>query len=296
VGDPVTIAIPFHRNPDYLRTAIESVFAQSSPDWRLLVVDDSGGASGAPDVVAAYDDSRLAFHANPEKLGMVANWNRCLELAESDLVTLLHADDRLEPGYVASMQDLAHRYPEAAGLYCGARIIDAEGRRRFSFADSIKRVFAPRVDGATVLRGRAAVCALMRGNFIMCPTLCYRRSRLDGERFSADWQQVQDLEFTTRLLMAGRELVGSKQVAYAYRRHGQAATTLQSDSLLRFEEEFRLFELVAERADALGWDEVARVARRKAIVRLHLGYRAVGDALRGRPGPALRKLRFALRR
>jgi len=147
-----------------------------------------------------------------------------------------------------------------------------------------------------VLRGRAAVCALMRGNFIMCPTLCYRRSRLEGERFSADWQQVQDLELTTRLLMAGHELVGSKQVAYAYRRHAQATTTLQSDSLLRFEEEFRLFELVAERADALGWDEVARVARRKAIVRLHLGYRAVGDVLRGRPGQALRKLRFALRR
>jgi len=136
----------------------------------------------------------------------------------------------------------------------------------------------------------------MRGNFIMCPTLCYRKSALDDERFSPDWKQVQDLEFTTRLLMGGRALVGAREDAYAYRRHAQATTSLQSDSLLRFDEEFRLFERVAERAAALGWDDVARVSRRKTIVRLHLGYRAVGDALRLRPGRAREKLRFLLRR
>jgi glycosyltransferase involved in cell wall biosynthesis len=296
VGDPVTIAIPFHRGRDYLRVAIESVLAQESPDWKLLLVDDSGGDDDAGEVAAAYDDARLVVHRNPANLGMVASWNRCLELAESDLVTLLHADDRLEPGYVALMTRLALLHRDAAAFFCGARIIDAEGRARFSFADSIKRVFVPGGDEAIMLSGRAAVRSLMRGNFIMCPTLCYRKSALAGERFSPDWKQVQDLEFTTRLLMDGRKLVGVREEAYAYRRHAQAATSLQNDNLLRFEEEFRLFECVADRADALGWDEVARVSRRKAIVRLHLAYRAAADVLQLRPGRALARLRLLLQR
>jgi glycosyltransferase involved in cell wall biosynthesis len=295
VGDLVTIAIPFYRGRDYLRSAIESVLAQDSPDWRLLVVDDSGGDVCAAEVLAEFDDARIASHRNPRNLGMVASWNRCLELVDSDLVALLHADDRLEPGYVALMQRLARGHPDAVACYCGARIVDAEGDARFSFADAIKGVFEPRGGDDVVLRGRGAVRALMRGNFIMCPTLCYRKSLLDGERFSEDWKQVQDLEFTTRLLMSGRTLVGARDRAYVYRRHAQATTSLQSDSLLRFDEEFRLFETVAERAEALGWSDVAQVSRRKAIVRLHLGYRALGDALRLRPGRALEKLRFLLR-
>ena len=126
--------------------------------------------------------------------------------------------------------------------------------------------------------------------------LCYRKSALAGERFSPDWRQVQDLEFTTRLLMDGRKLVGVRVRAYAYRRHPQAATSLQSDNLFRFEEEFRLFDRVADRAAELGWHDVARVSRRKTIVRLHLAYRAIADLLRLRPGRALAKLRFAFRR
>jgi glycosyltransferase involved in cell wall biosynthesis len=296
MGDPVTIAIPFHRGRDYLREAIDSVLAQESPDWTLLVVDDSGGGDDAGEVVAAFDDARLAVHRNPVNLGMVSCWNRCLDLAESDLVTLLHADDRLEPGYVALMQQLARLHRDAAAFFCGARVIDAKGGARFSFADSIKRVFIPSGDDEIVLEGRSAVRALMRGNFIMCPTLCYRKSALADERFSPDWKQVQDLEFTTRLLMDGRRLVGVREEAYAYRRHAQATTSLHTENLLRFDEEFRLFECVAERADSLGWEDVARVSRRKAIVRLHLGYRAVADALRLRPGRALEKLRFLLQR
>ena len=69
--------------------------------------------------------------------------------------------------------------------------------------------------------------ALMRGNFVMCPTLCFRKSVLGSERFAEEWRQVQDLEFTTRLLMAGREIVGSRRAAYAYRRHPESATEIE---------------------------------------------------------------------
>jgi hypothetical protein len=243
----------------------------------------------------AADDARIAYHRHARNLGMVASWNACLERAPTDRVTLLHADDRLLPGYAELVHGLARRHPGAVALFCGARIIDARGHARFSFADAVKRLFVPHGGDDVVLEGEDALHTIMAGNFIMCPTLCLRRSRLGARRFDTRWRQVQDLALTSRLLMDGERLAGARQPGYAYRRHEENATALQSESLLRFREEFALFDEVARRAAGLGWPRAARTARRARIVRLHLAYRALGDVLRLRAAPARAKLALLAR-
>jgi len=292
----LSFAIPFHRGLDYLRIAIDSVVAQSRSDWQLLVCDDGRVEDGAEALVTGYADARIRYLANAENLGMVGNWNRCLDESSTDLVTLLHADDRVLPDYAQLMLDLADAYPDAAACFCGASIIDAQGRGQFSFADAIKRVFAPSGPGPMLLSGEGALRALMAGNFIMCPTLCYRKSVLGERRFDSNWQQVQDLELTTRLLLEDERIVGSHEVAYAYRRHAGNATALQTRSMLRFDEEFRLFAQVADRAAARGWPRAEQVARRSTIVKLHLAYRALSELLTGQPSHAAQKLRMLVKR
>ena len=242
------------------------------------MLDDSGRPEDAESVralVASFADGRMEALHNPQNLGMVTSWNHAIDASETELVSLLHADDRLLPRYVELMLELADRHTHAAALYCGARIIDASGRRTVSVADLVKHFFAPRTAGDRVLSGESAATALMSGNFIMCPTLCFRKPVLGDRRFAPGWSQAQDLELTARLLMDGESLVGSREVAYAYRRHRESATALQSRSHLRFDEEFRLFDRVAERAESLGWETTARVSRRKRIVKLHLLYRSL---------------------
>jgi len=292
MSPPITIAIPFYEGLDYLAAAVESVLAQSDPDWQLLVCDDGEQEQGAGELVDSFGDPRIHYRRNPRNLGMVPNWNACIERAETDLVTLLHADDLLLPSYTTLMQELAGRYPKAAAFFCGARIIDARGRRGLSVADTAKRLFVPRGRGPLVLRSEPALHALMRGNFIFCPTLCFRRSALGERRFSERWRQVQDLELSARLLCEGETLVGSREPGYAYRRHAESATALHNESMLRFEEELVLFDEIAERAQQLGWERAARASRRKTIVKLHLAYRVVRDLLTLQPGRALDKLRF----
>ncbi len=293
----LTIAIPFYRHLGYLAEAIRSVERQSDPRWRLLVCDDAG-EEGAGALVEGRGDRRMSYRRHRRHLGMVGNWNRCIDEASTPLVTLLHADDRLAADYVERILAAAERHPAAAALFCDTSIIDSRGRPAYSFVESVKRRFVPRHEAGSdlVLTGASAVRALMAGNFIVCPTLCLRREVLGVRRFSAAWRQVQDLELTTALLMDGRTLVGVRRAAYEYRRRAASSTARQTASLLRFDEEVRLFDLVAERAAALGWSEVARVARRKRIIRLHLLYRIVLDTLRLRPRSALRALRFLMRR
>jgi glycosyltransferase involved in cell wall biosynthesis len=299
--EPVTLSIPYYSDPQHLRAAIESVLVQDDDQWQLIVLDDSerDEARKTIESMGLAQDPRVQCIQNPRNLGMVGNWNACLDATTTPLGTLLHADDALEPHYVSMMRDLATAHPDASAFFCEARIIDAGGQERFSFADWIKRFYLPAnaIQGAPfTLRGEDGLRALMAGNFIMCPTLCYRVAALAGRRFDAHYQQVQDLDFTSRLLMDGDTLVGSRERAYAYRRHANAATARQSASLLRFDEEFSLFESISARAVRLGWDRAAAVASRKTIIRLHLVYRAMGELLHLRLAGAARCVKRAYHR
>jgi len=297
-SDGTQIAIPFYQGRNYLKQAIESVLRQSDSGWSLLVLDD-GERGEAEEVIAELglgerEDVRCL--RNDRNLGMVANWNRCFDLAEEALVTLLHADDLLAPNYVAVLRGLAKQHPEASAYFCGASIIDATGRERFSLADSVKPFFAPsflRGKEAFTLEGESALAAIMKGNFIMCPTLCFRMQKVGERRFDTQWKQVQDLAFTSRLLMDGDALVGTPSRAYAYRRHEGGATAQQSASLLRFHEELELFDRVAEACQSLGWHEAEKVSRAKNIVRLHLLYRGLGDLVTGNFDRARREFTLA---
>ncbi|MCG8592192.1 MAG: glycosyltransferase [Proteobacteria bacterium] len=289
----LTFAIPFHRHVGYLREALESVQQQTSALWTALVCDDGDEGAGAAALVAELDDSRIVYLRRSESNGMVANWNACLDRAETDLVTLLHADDRLHPHYTEELLDTLDAYPSAVAGFCRADVLDERGRRRFSFVDAAKRWFEPGTGGRLELRGEGGLRALARGNFIMCPTLCYRKSRLGTRRFDPSWRQVQDLELTSRLLLDGELLVGSPVRAYAYRRHRQSATEQQSQSLLRFREEFALLDQIAARAREHGWQRAADTASRKSSVRLHLLYRALLDFLGGNRARARQQLGWA---
>jgi glycosyltransferase involved in cell wall biosynthesis len=287
--EPLTFAIPFYRGLKFLRRAVESVLRQRHTDWHLLVCDDGGQEPGAAELVASYGHPRVRYHRNEANLGMAGSWNRCLELAQTDLVNILHADDELLDGYAEMTCRAAADYPGAAGFFCNARIIGAEGHERFSLPDLVKQILRPSSKGPLVLAGRRAIESLLFGNYIMCPTMCYRKSRLGGRRFDGNWRFALDLEFFTRLLLDGETLVGLPGVGYCYRRHAQNATLTYSDTLLRFEEESRLYESLASVAAERGWKRASRIARGKAIIKLNLLYGLAADVSRLRAQQARRK-------
>lgn len=291
----LTFLVPFYKGKDYLRRTLASVRAQTVACWRLVVVDDCGPETGVAELVAGFREPRFQYEKNARNLGLAGNWNRCLELAATPLFTLLHADDELLPRYVETMLAAAQAYPEAAAFFCNARIIGADSNPVFSFPDAYKRILAPPRAGVRTLAGEGGVAALLRGNFIMCPTLCYVGRRVEGLRFRTDRQMVPDLDFTTRLLLSGQTLVGLPEVAYAYRRHAENATVQHTATLRRFEEEVDLYDELNRIASARDWRQAAAIARKKTIIKLNLLYCALLDTLRLRPRAALNKTGLLLR-
>jgi glycosyltransferase involved in cell wall biosynthesis len=288
-GEPsLTFAIPFYRNVEYLRRAIDSVLTQTDDRWLVFVADDAGPEPEAADLVRSYAHDRITYTRNAENLGLAGNWNHCVERATTELVTLLHADDELLPGYAKVVIAAHEEFPDTIAVYPRAQVIDAEGRRAFSAPDFAKRVIEQR-SHRVVLQGEVGLQRLMRGQTLFCPSLCYRRSLMGPAPFSSKWSQVLDLEFFSRALLEGQQFVGLREVAYAYRRHAASQTANLTENLQRFREELTLFDVVARRADALEWSRAARTSRHKAIVRLHLAFRAVEDLFHGRAHAAASK-------
>jgi glycosyltransferase involved in cell wall biosynthesis len=287
----LTFAVPFYRNAVFLRHTLDSIVAQTEPRWQALVIDDAGPEPEAAAVVASYADERIGYVRNNDNLGLGGNWNRGLDVATTDLVTILHADDELEPSYAEIVLAAHGRHPDAVAVHCRARIIGTGGNPVFSLPDVVKRWGRPYTGGRDLVsRGDAGLASLLRVNVIVCPTLCFRRGRLDGRRFDGRWGMVLDLDLVARLLLDGDTLVGVPDVAFRYRRHPESETSTMNASAVRFEEELALYDELASRTAARGWTRSARAARTKVMVRAHLLYRAATDVVAGRWSAARVKL------
>lgn len=271
----ITFAIPFHAGLDYLSKAIASLCAQRDVEWQGFVCDNASTEPGAESLVRSFDEPRLSYVRNPRNLGMAGNFNRCIDLAETDLVTLLHADDELLPDYARTVVAASRRYPEAAAFFCRAEIIGPDSQQRFSLADKVKDFIMPSTETEFELRGEPGLRALLKGNFIMAPTLCFRKPRLGERRFSADYKFVLDQELTTDLLLSGEVLVGLPARCYRYRRHESNATEELTRTQQRFREESEFFDRIRTLAVERGWKESAQLAEGKRIIKLNVGYRAL---------------------
>lgn len=288
----ISFCIPFYSGLDYLKEAVTSVRSQSISDWELLVIDDCGPETEAQAWLTGLLDNRIHYIRNDKNLGLAGNWNRCLKLANSELVTLLHADDKLEPSYAEKMLESASRFPEVTAFFCRTRIINEKGEASFSFPDFIKGFIMPSRDQPLTLQGEPALAQLLKGVFIFCPTLCFRKSRLADRYFSSDWRMVLDLELVARLLIDGDILYGLPDKVYNYRRHSQNQTSILTNSLIRFEEEVSIYRAISQQCYSRSWFKAHKIARRMLIVKLNLFYCLTKNLMRAQLHQAVLTLKF----
>jgi glycosyltransferase involved in cell wall biosynthesis len=111
----------------HLRAAIDSVLAQSLGELELIVIDDASG-DGTAELLAGYDDPRLAVIANEENLGLTRSPNRALASARGRYVGRQDADDRSLPARLE--RQVTFLEEQADVTLCGtwARFIDDAGQ------------------------------------------------------------------------------------------------------------------------------------------------------------------------
>lgn len=122
----VSICIPTYNAAKYLSFAVESALSQSFKDIEVIVCDNAS-TDNTQTLLANYKDERLKVFRNDTNVGMIRNFNRCLELASGEYIKFLEADDILETDCVDKMVNFAEQYPNVGIVSCGRTLIDSAG-------------------------------------------------------------------------------------------------------------------------------------------------------------------------
>ena len=290
----ISFAVPYYSAPEYLREALESLLSQTHLNWEAVVVDDASPNSVA-DLIAEFNDRRITYVRNETNLGLAANWNKALALTNAPLVCILHSDDLLEPQYASTMVDLMTTNPDATAGHCRVSIIGADGLPRRTLTDAVKQVIQPKAKGLVVSVGEDGLASMLRGSWIYCPTLCFRRSHLPSVPFDNSWRFMLDFDLIAQIFLNGQQIIGTTSKLYRYRRHDGAQTRVLTNELTRFEEELAFYGQMYRAAKERQWLTAQRHAKRARVIRLHLLLQVAARLVRLRFVSAVRALRLVFR-
>lgn len=285
------IFLPFWGDPGYLYDAVESVRAQTDPEWRLVVVDDHYPDPSVAQFFAALDDPRVRYLRNETNLGITDNYRRCLELASGEWMVFFGCDDLMLPTYVETVRAaIAQAGPDVDVVSPGSRVVDESGAVSEPLVDRVKqRLFAPRLDGQRVLAGEEMAVSLLRGNWTYWPSLAFRVEPVRRQGFIDGFPLVQDLALLVDLALGGSSMLVLPDVVFSYRRHSQSASSTTVADGGRFQGERDYFAIAAERCQRAGWPRAARAARMHLASRLYALTQMPGAA-RSRSWGSLRTL------
>lgn len=126
----VTVLMPLkNHHPEFLRLAIESLFRQSCPAWRLsIVVERRDHARLRRRLAAPLEDPHLELRVN-EGRKLSGAFNTGMRHASTAFVAILLADDLWSPNAVEVLRDAILRFPEVDFFHSARAIIDERGER-----------------------------------------------------------------------------------------------------------------------------------------------------------------------
>ena len=202
----ITVLMPVYNAQRYLAQAIESILAQTYPDFEFLIIDDAS-TDASREIVLSYADPRIRLVQNAENLGQSATLNQGLGLAVGDYVAIMHADDVAVPERLAQQVQYLHQHPATAILGGHADYIDAEGNK---VGRGIRAAIGyPRILWQFAFRNPMAHSSI----------LLRRRDILQLGAYSTTYFGTQDYDLWCRAAREGLRIENVDRVLIQYRLH-----------------------------------------------------------------------------
>lgn len=254
----LSVCVPTYNGSAFLRSCLASVLAQDE-DLELLVGDDAS-TDDTLDVARGFADTRVRVHAFQSRAGLAGNWNRLLQLAQGEFVSLVGQDDHVRPTWAQTLVGLLDRHPEATLAF---------GRRAFAFEDDESRAavgdFFEHRYPAMLAPFHAAIGELIPSsqmieqamrfcfeiNLIGEPSFVVVRRDTPAVRagFDAGMSQLIDWEFFTRHFVH-TPIAHSPALVGTYRIHARAASIGNAPLARHYREFDHLLHVVRRRFEA----------------------------------------------
>ncbi len=102
----VTVAIPTYNRSKSIGQALESVLSQDYPNIEIFVSDNCSD-DDTPELIEKYQKyDKIRYTRQPTNIGLLANWNYCLDAARGQYYLILSDDDCLEPDAISTLVEV----------------------------------------------------------------------------------------------------------------------------------------------------------------------------------------------
>lgn len=228
----ISVLLPTYNYAHYLDQTIPSVLNQTFKEFELIIVDNHS-TDNTTEVVKKYlNDPRVCYYRNEKNLGLVGNWNRCLQYPSTEYIKFICADDMIHPEMLAKFYEIMERYPSVNLITCNKQLFDGQP-------------WLVELPLTHLQDGKKVIFNTMRSkSWIGEPTsVMFRKSNLKYGFFRADYRLHVDWEMWNRQLANGDCYIIPEALAYV-RAHPSQHT--RGVSYLASIEEYSMANLLYE--------------------------------------------------
>lgn len=97
MNDLVSIIMPSYNTGRFIKETVESVVAQTYPNWELIIVDDCSTDHTDQIIKELLNDTRIHYIKNEKNSGAAVSRNRALREAKGRWIAFLDSDDLWHP-------------------------------------------------------------------------------------------------------------------------------------------------------------------------------------------------------
>lgn len=118
----VTFFIPTYKRATTLCLTLDSILGQEGDyKYEILIVDNNPDRDDETELIIRNKygtQPQLSYYKNSQNIGMVGNFNRGYELAQTEWVIMIHDDDLVYPDYLKRMFPISSKC-NADAIFCG---------------------------------------------------------------------------------------------------------------------------------------------------------------------------------
>lgn len=206
------IFIPVLNGENYIADALDSVVAQSSGDWTLVVLDNAS-TDRTPEILTGYRCDKIHVRRFEERVDIAASWRRIANTLDDsslqfDFITILGHDDILLPDFLETINCLINKYPKASLYSTHFSLIDSYGQlvrpckpipeieyysdflllRMWGLRDSYGTGYVFRPDHFLSIGGMPELCSLLYADDLLFARLSSKNMKVTSSLFSCKYR------------------------------------------------------------------------------------------------------------
>ncbi len=232
----ISICLPTYNGEAFVKETLESVFSQSFKNYEVIICDD-GSKDNTVSIIKEMitNKSNVTFIVNENNLGLVGNWNKCIQSASGKWIKFIFQDDLiLENG----LGKFAEAIDDSTELIVCKRnfLIDKipSPDEKDYYENRVKTLENTGYSGQTNFSSQTVAKIAVQNiglNFIAEPSLTMFKKDVFNKIgvFDSELKQICDLEFLLRLASNyGLKYIPEKLCAFRIHNNSTTETNLST--------------------------------------------------------------------